>query len=380
MSTKVKNVSDEQDGVLDAIQNLQPDTNDVTETSPEPTEDPVEEPGESDDSDDSDDTPLTLSDQQDMVSEEDDVDQEADADADGEGEPDDAAAAGQDDPAPIDFKIKVRNQEIPIDDFFKLGNVKTDADKEKIKELYTKAYGLDVIKPKFEEVTNELNSLKEYYTPIVQEVVNVGRAAKEGDLEPMMKAFNIPFEKVLQYTASQLQYEKLPPEERARIDSQRQLQQEQSQREQALSLQQQQLLEQATRMREMELDMVLAKPEVSAVAAAFDQKFAGRTTFRDEVIKQGRLAYFQSNGAKDPSATEIVNELVQTYGWMAQPQNPAANGTGASQTKSRTQQRPKTLPNISGHSGSPARKVPGSLKELKQIAKEKLQQMDYQEQ
>lgn len=264
------------------------------------------------------------------------------------------------------YKYKVMDKEHEIPEF--LRGAITDTEKEKqIKELYEKAMGLDVVKPKYQTV-------KQQYDRVIQEKQNqdksievLGSFVQKNDLDSFFKALKIPEEQVFEFVQQRLQYRELAPEQRRQIDMQR----SEQQRMEHLEMQHQQLQERyfndTVQARTYQLDTALEKPEVREIAEAFDARVGTSGAFKTEVIKRGQLAHY-TTGADIPVAqavTEVLSMYRPLMGSAASGQQMGASAMGAKNAPP----APPVIPNITGRQTSPAKRVPKSLDELRALAK-----------
>lgn len=241
---------------------------------------------------------------------------------------------------------------------------------EKFRQLWAKAHGLDFVKSRFNKTRGEYQAYRQQIDPLVQSWQELTGLYRKGDMDSFFKGLQIPEEKVFQYVLDKLNYQKLPPEQRATMEKARAAEQQASElqrQNEALAAQYQQAQVQT---RTTELSQALSTPDVSAVAQAFDARVGREGAFRDEVVKRGVLAWHTTG--QDISPGQAIQEVMQLYGALTSGQQAAAQmaqaaaPTGAPAV-SQAQKAP-TLPNIGGNNGSPARKAPKSLDELKKLA------------
>lgn len=285
------------------------------------------------------------------------------------------------------FKFKVMDKEHEIDEFVR-GAIK-DADTEKkVRELYEKAYGLDVVKPRFHETREELKSLKETHSNVMQGVQDLRELYSQGDFDGFFERLKIPQEKILQWVIDKAQYSELPPEQRQVLDARRQAEKEASElrkQNQNLGQQYEEALVQA---RNTALQVELTKPDVSTFAEAFDSKGFKNAkgeaiTFMDAVIETGEYAWYASKGKVDLSPEQAIQEVMARYGAVLQPQTqtqtqqPAhppiippqgAAATTAAQVAA-SPKKTSTIPNVAGRqTSSVAKPKPKTLEDLKKLA------------
>lgn len=266
------------------------------------------------------------------------------------------------------FKFKVHDQEHEIPEF--LRGVVKDAETEKqLKEIYEKAYGLDHIKPKHTELKTKYETTAQKLNHYESSIQEMAEAYQRDDLGSVFKHLNIPFEKVLKYVSTELNYNELPPEQRQALDSYRETQRKAVELEKQLKAQQSEYSTYATQVRERELDTRLGSPEVKPVVEEFDSLY-GKGSFLQEVIARGKLAYYESK--KDISVDEAVDQVLHFFKGPKQvgsQQTPPAPALTAGQPAAQPAKKEvPVIPHVGGSaSSSPVKQKPRSLEDLKQI-------------
>jgi hypothetical protein len=133
---------------------------------------------------------------------------------------------------------------------------------------------------------------------------------------------------------------------------------------------QQQYEAQMVQRRENDLGQTLNRPDVSAVAQAFDSRVGRQGAFRDEVVKRGVLHWNMYQ--KDISPEEAVNEVLTLVGGMANsasdPQAAQQGLPSAAPGGFAQQKATPTIPNVGAKNSSPARRAPKSLDEIRKLA------------
>jgi hypothetical protein len=260
-----------------------------------------------------------------------------------------------------DYKFKVMDKEYEFDEFIRPTITKDNYDK--IKDLYTKAYGLDHEKSRAERYKSEFERL----TPIEQQFAQqnktlgyMGTLLQNKDYNTLFKELNIPDDAVAQYAIQRLNYRELPPEQQREQDRIF----EERQRLRMLELQNQEYSQQlqstVIQARGQELESYLQGPAKSA-AESFDQRVGKPGAFREEVIRRGQMAYYTQK--KDIPVAEAVNEVIRLAGISPQTQGQASNMNTANFHT--PQDKKPYLPNIRGSNMSPVRKQFSSVDDLK---------------
>jgi hypothetical protein len=281
----------------------------------------------------------------------------------------DASAAANANAAPAPFtpnyKFKSGEVEGEVDEF--LRPIIKDADTEaKIKDLYTKAFGLDKVKTR---LTGEVESWKgkatevtEKYGKLSESLSALSHHINRGDFDSFFGALKIPEAKVYQWLQKKLQEQDMTPEQRSDLQRQR----EEGNKLYLLERQNQELMQRQEQFQAQQnqvmLDQTLSSPEIASIAQDFDARVGVPGTFRQEVIKRG-ITLYHLHG-RDPH--EVVADLMGTIGKVF---TPAAGATGLqANTQAAVPQKPPVIPNVQGKSSSPVKTAPKSIKELREKA------------
>lgn len=269
------------------------------------------------------------------------------------------------------YKYKVAGQEKELDPFWH--SVVKDAESEKkVKELLTKVDAFDFVKGKQVHYEQQFNQVSGDYEALNGTVARFDQAVAKDDLSSAFRLAGIPKEKIFQWVHKQLQFESLPPEQKAAIQEAEEARNQTSDYETKLSQMEQKYQTQAVQARTMQLDMVLLKPEISQFANAWDQNAEPGNTFRDTVANEARRVYYDSlnsgQGPIDLSPEQAVAMVMKRFGKFVSVGEPTAaqSPQAASQTVIQTQKgTPPVIPNVQGKSASPIKKAFKSLDELR---------------
>lgn len=252
------------------------------------------------------------------------------------------------------LKFKVMDEEHEFDPF--LRDVITDADTEKkVRELYEKAYGLDHVKPKFQQTKEEYKNLKQEYDGFMSEVSDLRDDYKNRDFDSFFKKLAIPKEDILKWVYEEARYQELPPEQRQAYDAKRQAEQQARQ----LGKQNQQLQEyytqQVTQAKAYALNTALEQPSMRQIVQQFDARAGRPGAFRDEVINRGEFAWFQRKEDIPPEQAiqEVLTLAGMTPGSVQQPlqshgAGSAGNGYNQQPQQQAPKRRPPSIPNLDG--------------------------------
>lgn len=275
------------------------------------------------------------------------------------------------------LKFKVMDSEHEFDPILK-DVIKDAATEKKFRELYEKAYGLDYIKPKFQETKQKYQELEQYKSAVQESINDLNESYKKGDFDSFFKALNIPEDKVWQWVVDKAKLQQLPPEQRMAVEAKQAAELRARELEKSTQTRETQYQQQVIQLKQQALDIMLGRPDVQEIAQEYDSKGTGYT-FRDLVVNQGQIAWHQEG--KDLSVEEAVDRAKRLIGYQqaqagkAQEQTEPQTMAQASGQKyipvSKTAPNTKTLPNIGGKGTSPVAQKIRSIDDLKRISKEK---------
>lgn len=271
------------------------------------------------------------------------------------------------------FKFKVMDQEHEIPEL--LRSVMKDPESEKlVRELHEKAYGLDIVKPRFIEERKQRQAIEGQYQQVIGGINNIKTLFQRGDIDGWLKAMAVPQEKILQWVIDKVNYNELPPEQRQVLDQRKAAEQRAWEAEQHTTTTQQQYEQEIVRAKDALLTLTLDRAEIKAAATAFDSA-PGRKPgdFREAVIERGETAWLRSQGKIDLSPEQAALEVIRLYGIpttaaapAATPAAPAAPAAAVTQPPAQPK-TPPVIPNVAGTSTSPMKTKPRSIADLKKL-------------
>jgi len=293
--------------------------------------------------------------------------------ASSEGVHESAEGSGEQQEAPKyepNYKFRVMDEEKEFDEFLR-GAVTQKEHEEKLRDLYTKAHGLEANKRTLDtykqKVETHYRPLEDKYTQTMNNISYLDQAVQKKDYQTFFDTLKIPKQDILKYALDLVQYEELPADQKAMIDRQRETERNNEMLSYQTQTYQTQAQEYAIELRTMQLNNELMRPEVNSFVQNFDTKAGKPGAFRDQVIRHANLAFYQSQGAVDMPVGQAVQEVMGLYGNLVAQQAPQTTQTPSIQAM----QRPPVIPNIQSSGNSPAKKMPRSIADLKKIAKQR---------
>lgn len=245
--------------------------------------------------------------------------------------------------------------------------IKNAETEKKYRDLYEKAYGLDFVKPRYQEQRQELQTLRTEHEGLNKELQTLGQHVQKKDIGTVAAMLGLSKEDVYNWVRSDLQYQELPQEERQRIEHQKQLEQRAQMGDQRFSQLQQQYESTQVQFRTMQLDSAMSQPTIAPVQQAVDAKL-GAGAFKSEVILLGQQVY-QATG-RDISVEEATQFVTKKYAPFIGSAPAAETVIAPGESDPRAPKKVPVIPHVSGRSTSPAKKVATSLDDIKKRQRE----------
>lgn len=276
------------------------------------------------------------------------------------------------------FKFKVQDEEKEIDEWVRSA-IKDAETEKKARDLWERAHGLDIIKPKLQKAREELERVTGDYGGIQEGIAQLREHVKNEDFGSFFKALNIPKDMIYQWVAKDLQYKNLAPEEKQRYDELMELRRERSELQKQRDTYQGQSREVQLQAMEMELDQALQTPDANQVMRDFDARQGRVGAFREQVIRQ--LAAIQLTTGKRPSAADGVQSLLGLMGrapGQATTLSPQGNPQPTTQLDTAPQAEPTkpVIPNLKSRASvSPVKKQPANMQEFRDGIAKRLKEL-----
>ncbi len=237
--------------------------------------------------------------------------------------------------------------------------IKTKEDEDFVRQMVTKAEGLDVNKRNLTQIEEKYANIEKEYSTIKHDVDFVLAARDRGDVFTALQAIGFNKQQIREAVYHDLEAEKLTPQQRQAYDRKHELENSTYHLNRKI-----QELEQKTRSFEVqsrttELESIINAGDIAPIAQDFDRR-NGPNAFWNEVVSRGLMYATQMGIEKKPA--EVVQEIITKYSLRAPETKPTP-----------TSSAPKTLPVLpntgSNSSSVPVRPKPLSVKSLKEYAK-----------
>lgn len=253
------------------------------------------------------------------------------------------------------YTYKVLDEERQFDERLKAA-IKSKEDEDYIRDLYTKADGLENYKRKYGEVEGKVSKLSQANQKLVEGLKKIQKFRDEGDLESLFEALGIDEDAHLQHSLTVAQRRQLPEDQRnAHLEARRYKSEAERNADRLAELERRDQ-ERFVESQINELKILTSAPEVQSLSSMLASK---GVNLNEEILKHGHFMY-QQNGY-EPSVKEAVDSVVKKYSAFVQTQSPQAQQLAVIEKKS-------TTPAIKGTSGVNRAEKKVSLADLKKMA------------
>lgn len=254
------------------------------------------------------------------------------------------------------FKYSVKGQEKEIDEMFR-ALVKDAESEKKIKEIFERADGLDVVKQDRTALKQEFEGFKTQITPYMQEYHKFTSLRDKGNLGAAFQVAGINDEDIFKYALQKLQMSENPHMADLYKNNT-----EATLREFDMSgqLQQVQLERQQLQAQQFDFNLNQAINSHKDVVSAIEAKWGQPGSFMEEVKAFGLSQYHMGKNLTEPQAVEAVLNKYKPFLGSA-PQAPVNQPA---------HQAPAVIPNAGNTNISPVMHKPRTVDDLKKLANE----------
>lgn len=245
-----------------------------------------------------------------------------------------------------------------------------DAESEKmVRDIFEKAEGLEVAKPRHLKREEELQTEKKAHSDLTQKhsaltksLDDLSTFLQNEDYDSFFETIKVPQDKILQYALSLIERAKWTPDRVQEFQNSRQ----QTQRLRLLEKQNSDLSSQSNQAayhaRQSAVQSVLARPDITTHVTAFDSRF-GEGSFLKEVWQRGLAAYHMTG--QDLSPEMAVQETLKLIGVdLSKPAQP----TQQTATQTVPVKIPPVIPNVQGRTTSPTKNKVRSIADIRKIS------------
>lgn len=265
------------------------------------------------------------------------------------------------------YKFTIGDKEHEFDEFLRTA-IKDKDTEEQLRQLYTRAHGLDAVKERNKQTQEYLKVERQEKEQLQGFYKELDGYINQRDFGAFLERTGIDKNLVFEWVKQELEYQELDPQKKYAYDRDREFRKNsyaESARLQHLEKQNQQIL---TQQRNFELDAALSKPEIAEVAKAFDEasRRNGTPSFREEVIQRGIAKFYATK--QDTPAEVLVSEMAKMFSHMAMPKASVPQPTPAPQTV--VTAKPPVIPHVGGGNTSPVERQVRTLEDLEKVRNE----------
>lgn len=260
------------------------------------------------------------------------------------------------------YKFNVDDKEYEFDEVVR-PVIKDEETYNKVRDLYTKAHGLDVVKSKHEKLKLEHEGFRQKMAAdIVSPMVEILNAYKAGDIETFFAKSGLDEQKFLQYVAEKVEYNQADPETRAQMDERKRVYQEARQHESSAQGTMSELEKSREELFKFQFNQAVTEPQAVEFAKKFESiPGVSKGAFQNAILEEGELAYQMSGRKVTLTPSQVVERVIRKYTPFvsANPNTPSAPQA--------QKDKPKIIPNVQSGSDSPVDSMPSSIDDLRKI-------------
>jgi len=240
-----------------------------------------------------------------------------------------------------DFGYSIKDEKLEFDERLR-GSVKSKEDEDYIRDLYTKAGGLDEYKTKYADVESQAQNLIGGYEKL--------QSMRDGnDIRGIQKALGLTDDQILDYATALLDEDELPSEQKEVIQSNRKMQDELTDlRSKVNSFESQQSMSR----KDSEVNGLKTMVSSDRYRGVNDAMAAVGHNMFDEVMMRG-THQFKVTG-QEPSVQSIVDQVASQFAYLSKEQT--------------TEENKQVLPSVRGTNTAPVKSEISSLDDLRKLA------------
>lgn len=259
------------------------------------------------------------------------------------------------------FKFKFKDKDLEFDDWAK-GAIKDAETEKKVRDLYTRANGLEVTKQKADSLATENQELKQQVANTDQFLDRVGQYVAREDFDSFFEELKIPPEKILKYAIGLAERENWTEQQKAEWTASRTARREADQYKAQYEETHSAMNQLKVQRREFELQQIMSRQDVAQAVQAYNTGMANPSAFRDLVIQIGSAA--AARGVDLPAETAVAEAMRYLRG-----ANPNLGQAPQRQVVQHTDK--PVIPSIQGRGTSPVKPAIKSLDDVRKLARER---------
>ena len=254
---------------------------------------------------------------------------------------------------------KIRDEEHTFDEMFN-GAVVDKKSEEALRDLYTRAGGLDSYKEKANTYKESLTEKDTQLSSMRNGFESMRNFREKGDFRRLFGSLGVDDKSVMEYALKVAQEGELPQEQQAIIRENREYQDRLDVLESEMNKQSQSRVTEST-----ERDLNELESQINANKDFSDIMTNAGLSFGDEIISYGLSA--QKLTGKDPSIAEATAAVIGKFKTLMNINGPAP--TNETRIEQRINNRPNTLPRVNSTNQTAPTEVFSSIDQLRELGK-----------
>lgn len=278
-----------------------------------------------------------------------------------------AAAAAQAE-YKANLTYEVSKQKKQFDEVFK-EVIKNEAQEKKLRELYEKADGLEIVKQSRDSFKKRFDEHQQQWEPVQKDLQTLGKFMQANDFDSVFGMLKIDQQKVVDWVAQKIQYNQMSPEERARVDNLRQARGENYKKADEVETLRSSLEQQEVQHLSFQLDVLKETQKYADASAAFDERLGKPGSFEEKLFAMGEFLTLR-NGGRTVPPKQVFDYLIKEYGLEGQAASPAAPPQERTVVTTPPVEKPTVTQIRGSKTATPVGRKFRSIEELKQYQQE----------
>lgn len=274
-----------------------------------------------------------------------------------QAQPEDSAEVNEPPAYDPSFTYTVRDEQREFDERIR-GAIKDKETEDLIRDLYTRADGLDGYKEKLSKRDSEYNALYEQSEALTSGYKTLLDMRNSKDYRGLAEALGLDHDFIVNWGLETIKEEELPEEQKVALNKQREMEAQIKQYESQISDYERVSQEQQVQRDLMEIRNLASSDAYSGIVKAMEEK---GLDFLGTVSAEGHKMYLQTG--QEPTVRSVVDKVAQQYQWLAQMQQQPEPVAVPQQ-----QQTQPTLPSVDGANQAVVDKPIASMADLKKLA------------
>lgn len=259
------------------------------------------------------------------------------------------------------YSYKVKDEELEFDEILRTAVTSKEAE-ERLRDLHTRAAGLDSYKTKYTDLEGKYGNVESQAQKLVGAFNTLKELRDKKDWNGLTEAIGLTPDLVTDWALALDDHQQLPEEQRQMIEQNRQMQAQLAQMQNQMTDYQSMGQEQRIEQEVNELKSLVSSEAYSPVSQAMSEKGLNMT---DIILDHGHKIYRQTG--QEPSIKEVVDQVAQQYNFLLTTQPVQEQGLPQVNPVQAPPVQQQTLPSVTGSNTAATGEVM-TLDKLKQLA------------